>query len=222
MTDRPLPQLSIKEQRDRTISLLCEHYAQDRLDLVEFEARLDVAHRATTAIELTQLLQDLPAPTPPPPSRSEDIFARGADRLREELRDTRTMIAIMGGVERRGHWQPHRRNVVITMMGGAELDFREVQLPPGETELVLICVMGGAEIIVPPDLAVDASGIAIMGGFAQSDPPRSLPAEAPLLRIKGFCLMGGAEIVVRLPGETAKDARHRQREARRDLRRGRE
>jgi predicted membrane protein len=63
-------------------------------------------------------------------------------------------------------------------MGGAELDFREVDLPPGETEVFIICMMGGAEIIVPPDLAVDASGIAIMGGFEHAAPQR-LRADAP-------------------------------------------
>ena len=48
------------------------------------------------------------------------------------IRDSRTFLAFMGGVERRGNWKPARRNVVIAIMGGAELDFREVDLPPGE------------------------------------------------------------------------------------------
>ena len=156
MTDRPLPQLSIKEQRERTVALLCEHYAQDRIELDDFEARLDIAHRATTADELTRLLADLPAQTPPPPAppSSREVLARSGDRLREEIRDSRTLIAIMGG-------------------------------------------------------------------FAHAAPPAGMSPDAAVLRITGLCLMGGVDIVVRLPGETAKDARQRQRDARRELRRGR-
>jgi hypothetical protein len=225
MSDLPVPQLSIKEQRERTVALLCEHYAQDRLELADFEARLDIAHRATTGAELTPLLQDLPtqsAPARPSTQRSsEDMIARASDRLRTEARDTRVLVAIMGGVERSGQWQPRRRNILITFMGGAELDFRDVVLPPGETQVFVACGMGGAEIIVPPDLAVDASGIAIAGGFAHTAPHQAVSPDAPVLRVTGFCIMGGLEITVRLPGETAREAKVRRRAETRELRRGR-
>jgi hypothetical protein len=91
-------------------------------------------------------------------------------------------------------------------------------LPPGQTEFFIFCVMGGAEIIVPPDLAVDASGIAIMGGFQHASAARQANPDAAVLRINGLCLMGGVEILVRYPGESAHDARERQRNERRALR----
>ncbi|HUF49933.1 MAG TPA: DUF1707 domain-containing protein [Longimicrobiales bacterium] len=209
--NRPLPQLGLEQRRERTVALLCDHFAQDRLELGEFEARLDSAHRATAVAELDQLLQDLPAPPVP----AADALARGARALRAHMRDSRTMFAVMGGVERSGAWTPARRTVVITVMGGADLDFREVTLAPGITEVHLFCFMGGARIIVPPGLAVDASGIAIMGGFGHSAPPAAVPPDAPVLRVSGFCLMGGADIEVRLPGESRRDARQRRRSERR-------
>jgi hypothetical protein len=220
MTDN-LPQTTLKLRRDQTIVLLCDHFAQDRLEVEEFEARLDRAHRAATVAELDALLQDLPAITTPAPETSgrdaRDMLARGTRAVAEAVRGSRTLLAIMGGVERKGRWTPARRNVVIAVMGGAALDFREVTLPPGRTDVVIFCMMGGVEIIVPPTLAVDASGVAIMGGFEHS---AALPADpaAPVLRINGLCLMGGVEILVRYPGESAKDARERQREERRALR----
>jgi hypothetical protein len=220
MTDRPLPQVTLKQQREQTIALLCEHFAQDRLEVEEFETRLDRAHRATTAAELEALLQDLPAPAPPAPTPTpaRDALARGTRAVADAVRDSRTLLAFMGGVERRGRWTPARRNIVIAIMGGAALDFREVALPPGQTEVFIFCLMGGAEIIVPPTLAVDASGIAIMGGFEHSSAPPPADPDAPVLRINGFCLMGGVEILCRHPGESAKDARKRQREEQRLLR----
>ena len=62
--------------------------------------------------------------------------------------------------------------------------------------------------------------IAIMGGVdhpAESAPP---DPNAPVLKINGFMLMGGVEINVRNPGESARDAKKRRREEKR-LRRGR-
>jgi hypothetical protein len=221
MTDLPVPQTTVKQHRERTILLLIEHFAQDRLEVEEFESRLDRAHRAATAAELDALLQDLPAPAEPAPTstpRARETLARGTRALADAVRESRTLLAFMGGVERHGRWTPARRNIVIAIMGGASLDFREVTLPPGQTEVFVFCLMGGAEIIVPPNLAVDASGIAIMGGFEHASSPRPADANAPILRINGLCLMGGVEILVRYPGESAKDARERQREERRALR----
>jgi hypothetical protein len=216
--DRPVPQLSLTQHRERTVAALCEAFADDRLELAEFERRLDIAHRSVTAGELAALVNDLPAPQPPPPQPARDTLARGSRAVREAVRDSRTFLAFMGGLERRGNWSPARRNVVIAIMGGAELDFREVDLPAGETEVYLFCMMGGAEIIVPPDLSVDASGIAIMGGFGHASASGVRDLDTPVLRINGFCLMGGVEISVRHPGESPKDARQRQREEQRRLR----
>jgi hypothetical protein len=220
--DQPLPQLSLKERRDRTIKALCNHYAKDRLEIDEFEARLDTAHRARSHEELAALLQDLPAPPPARPATASAAPPRAAARPARQdrgaaaapLRETRTVVAIMSGVERRGAWTPAQRNIVMAFMGGVELDFREVDLPPGTTEISAFCLMGGVSVIVPPDLPVDASGIAIMGGFEHSS-PRPAEPDSPVLRITGFCMMGGVEVQVRLPGETAADARRREREERR-------
>jgi hypothetical protein len=213
--DRPVPQMSLKERRETAIQSLCRHFAEDRLDITEFEARLDLAHRASTTKDLDALLADLQAPAEVRPAAQD--APRRSDLLRETVRDSRTLFAFMGGVERRGQWMPARKNLVIAIMGGAELDFREAEMPAGETEVYIICMMGGAEIIVPPELAVDASGIAIMGGFAHAAAPRRLEPGSAVLRISGLCIMGGVDIHVRHPGESAKQARLRERDETRTL-----
>lgn len=207
----------MKQKRELTIERLCEHFAQDRLELQDFEARLDRAHRATTLPELDELLRDLPAAPagPTPEQQARQAIARSTRAVTEAIRESRTLLAIMGGVERRGRWVPARRNVVIAVMGGAELDFREVDLPPGQTEVVIFCMMGGVEIIVPPGMSVDASGFAVMGGFGHAAARPDPAPDAPTLRINGFCMMGGVDIHVRHPGESAKEARQRERAERR-------
>jgi len=206
--------VALKEHRDRTITALCQHFANDRLTVEEFEQRLDVANRAGAVSDLDALLSDLPATTSPAPAAMPFAAAPTS-----HIRDQQTLVAIMGGVERKGRWQPARSTLVVAVMGGAELDFREVQLPPGETEITLICVMGGAELIVRPDMNIDTGGFAIMGGFAsRHDVQPGHDPNAPVLKINGFALMGGVDLQVRLPGETGRDARHRQRDERRRLR----
>jgi hypothetical protein len=110
-------------------------------------------------------------------------------------------------------------------MGGLSLDFREALLPPGETDVWIFTLMGGAEIIVPPGLTVESDGIAIMGGFEhREDSSITDDPNAPILRLRGLALMGGVEVSIRYPGESVRDAKKRARELRREqrrLRRGR-
>lgn len=224
MADNPVPNpapLVAQSQRERTVVALCDHFARDHLTLEEFERRLDVANRALTVPELDSLLSDLPATTTtsttsaPAPTPGPAMGPAPTSHIR----DQQTLVAVMGGVERRGRWQPARNTLAVCVMGGAMLDFREVQLPPGETEVTVVCIMGGAEIIVPPGMNVDTGGLAFMGGFAhRHDLPPSSDPNAPLLRITGFALMGGVDLQVRNPGESAGDANRRRKDERRRLR----
>ena len=218
MADNPTPApIVLQSQRERTVASLCDHFAKDNLTLEEFERRLDVANRALTVPELDGLLNDLPTTTASVPSAAAPSSAPT-----QHIREQQTLAAIMGGVERRGRWVPAKNTFVICCMGGAQLDFREVELPPGETEVTVVCIMGGAEIITPPGMNVDTGGLAIMGGFAhRHDRPPNNDPNAPVLRITGFALMGGVDLQVRLPGESSGDARRRERDEQRDRRRSR-
>jgi hypothetical protein len=208
----PVP---LQARRDETIAALCEHFSRDHLTLEEFERRLDLAHRVQTVPELTGLTQDLPVLATPPASSLANTTATRA-RVVRHAKDTNHFVAVMGGFERRGQWQPAQKNFCYAFMGGVGLDFREALLPPGETEVTVIAIMGGAEIIVPPGLRVDCQGIAIMGGFDHMEEMTTADANAPTLKINGFALMGGVEITVRQPGESARDASRRRKEERRN------
>ena len=107
-------------------------------------------------------------------------------------------------------------------MGGVDLDFREARMGPGVIELSVFAIIGGVTIIVPPDLQVESDGIGIMGGFECSEEVRAgHDPDAPILKINGLAMMGGVDVKVREPGETALDAWRRRRSARRERRRRR-
>jgi hypothetical protein len=210
---RPSP---LRSRREATVQVLCDEFAKDNLTLEEFERRLDVAHRATALAELDALTADLQVIAPAAPPASQALAARRT-AAPSEIPEEQTMVAIMGGVERRGQWTPARRTQVFALMGGAELDFREARLGPGVTEVTIVCFMGGVEIIVPPGLIVDAGGVAIMGGFEHLAPePVPNNPDAPVLKVNGFVMMGGVEMTERERGETAKEARQRRRRERKE------
>jgi hypothetical protein len=208
-------------ERQRTIDMLCEAFANDELEVEEFERRVETAHRAASADELRKLLSDLPSGGLPvraadaakhPEARPQS----GRVRLhRGEVRDWSFSVGIMGGMSRKGHWVPARHNVAVGVMGGCELDFREAVFPPGVTEVHAVAFWGGIEVIVPPWLSVETSGVGIMGGFEhRQDSPPSDDPDAPVLRISGVAIMGGVEVTVRLVGESSKEARRRRKEER--------
>jgi hypothetical protein len=214
----------LSHTRQVTIDALCEHFANDVMGVEEFERRVDSAHRAATVAELKDLLRDLPGsdlpapvagatkPAPPPQSRSYRISRAGHVKERE------IVVAIMGGASRRGQWAPARKNFAFTLMGGAELDFREAVLGPGVTEVQVFAMWGGIEIIVPPGMNVESHGVGIMGGFDHFTEVAPDP-DAPTLRVTGFACMGGVEITQRYPGESSRDARRRRRVTRKEQRR---
>lgn len=201
----PRPTLLV---RDHVIERLQHAFAHEQLDVDEFERRVTIAHQANVQADIDTLVSDLPAPTglvAPTTTRalvpSRDVKAKGR------------VFTAMGGVERKGTWQVPRRLDVTTIMGGAQLDFREARLPEGEIEVNVKSFMGGVEIIVPPSLAVEASGSSIMGGFQHVDrAPAQIEPGSTVLRITGMVVMGGVNIEMRLPGESSGAARRRRRQ----------
>jgi hypothetical protein len=218
MSERPIrPPATLETSREQTIEALCRYFAHDVLTVAEFEHRVDLAHRARDIGELSALLRDLPELTSPP--STPDPVEQPGPVAALDRPDRGFVVAIMGGATRKGRWIPAERTLAYTIWGGIELDFREAALPPGITELVVCAVMGGIDIIVPPGLAVDSDGVAILGGFDQVGAASSRTSrDAPVLRIRGLSLLGGVTVQVRLPGETAGDARRREKAERRRLR----
>jgi hypothetical protein len=205
--------VALRERREQVIALLSDAFARDLVDVDEFERRLSVAHSTEQLAELEKLVADLAgaAPStalvPAPPSVSPD-----------RVRDSATVMAIMGGAMREGNWVPARKTKIWALMGGVELDFREAQFAAGVTEINIRAMMGGVHIVVPPNLAVEMDGSAIMGGFDSSArAPAHLDPERPLLRVTGLAMMGGVHIETRLPGESERDAHRRRRSERKAL-----
>ena len=78
-------------------------------------------------------------------------------------------------------------------------------MPVNRTVVELFACVGSVLIIVPPDIHVDMNGFGLMGSFDSLRRTADV-ADVPVLRVRGFALMGSATVKVRGLGEPDEDA----------------
>lgn len=180
--------------RDSAAAVVNNALAEGRLTPEEHSVRLDAIFEAKTQAELVPLLDDLPAPRG---IKQELARPRPAD-VETAPRRRRRLVAILSGFSRKGAWHPEPVMSIVTVLGGAELDFRDAVLPSKEVVLRITAVLGGLGIIVPPEMRVVDNTASILGGsdvtgdYAQPPDP-----DAPTLRIEGVCILGGMGVQVK-------------------------
>jgi uncharacterized protein DUF1707 len=191
--------------REQVVQDLGEHFAQDRLSLPEYERRVELAYRADSNDAVRDLLNDL---TPQAPVRlAQPSTVAAADQTRVAARSgskAKNFLAVMSGVVRRGTWTVPARIRAFACMGGIGLDLRHATLSAPVTDIWVFALMGGVEIIVPPDVRLESDGFAIMGGFEdQLKEPASHDPNAPVIRVHGLAIMGGVEARVAESGDAS-------------------
>jgi hypothetical protein len=126
--------------------------------------------------------------------------------------ETQRIVTVFGSNARSGPWEPPERLDVFSVFGGVKLDFREAALYEGVTAVRCFAIFGGIELVVPPDLEVDANGTGFFGGFEHMPAKRGLlsdlgrrlrgeprpvgsPEEDPAqLRVRGWAIFGGVTV----------------------------
>lgn len=166
--------------RERVLEQLRVNTAEGRLTLEEFSDRASALLAARTRSELTPLTADLPAA----PASLSTGGRQG----------TRWTVAVMGAATRRGRWRVDRHTNVVALMGGCTIDLRGAELEGPEIVVNAVAVMGGVDVVVPPGIQVELSGLPIMGGkdLRTHDSPR-IPG-SPVVRVRAFALMGGVSV----------------------------
>lgn len=186
-------------ERERVAETLREAVAEGRLEMDEFEQRLDATFKARTHGELVPLVRDLPAPGGP---EAAAVAGRKGSSANWPARiggapTSSGAFAFWGGFSRKGRWTVGPKFTAFAMWGGGEIDLREAHF--AERDVVIRCftIMGGMQVTVPPDLNVQVNGLGIMGGFGEhsklDEEPEPAP-DAPRVRITGFALMGGVGV----------------------------
>jgi hypothetical protein len=169
-------------ERDATLKILGDHTAVGRLSLDELEERSGRALTVRTRGELTALTSDLPEDTA--------SASAPATALAEAHRRVRKTVAIMGGTSRRGPFRVVGSFSAIAVMGGDNIDLREAEIDGSELTIKVFSVMGAVNIYVPDTVEVELGGFSVLGTNREKGAHRRNPAKAPVIRVRGFNLMG--------------------------------
>lgn len=189
--------------RHRVAEILREAAGEGRLDMDELDQRLEATYAAKVYADLVPITVDLPdsgVPAPVHPPAPPQPQQRAAN-LPIPTTTHETSIAIFGGTTRKGVWMVPVEHTAFAMFGGVDLDLREAQFAEQEVTITANAIMAGIDIIVDEYTHVVVEGVGIMGGFEQArdrvDP--QITPDSPVVRIRGFALMGGVTVTRKGP-----------------------
>lgn len=177
-------------ERDAAVERLSAATGDGRLTLEEFSQRMDLATAARVRGDLDRLVADLPADT----ATARSDVASGTSG------PPSWHLAPIGGLKIRGPWRMDRHVIVVSFVGGAQLDLSQAQLAAPHVMLTKVSLVGGTKVTVPPGIRVEPSGFSLIGGTKIDAGPEPGPG-APTVRIRAFSLIGGIRIRRNAPPE---------------------
>lgn len=179
--------------REQVVTVLSTAYAEGRLSRDEHDERLSQAISAKTFDDLIPITHDLVVVSPPviTPDRATHTYfqVETASPAAEPDR----MVAIFGGVTRKGSWRIRKNTQALAVFGGIDLDLRNAVFENTVVEISGLWCFGGLDIKVPAGMEVRDQVAGIFGGTDVSDLGERQPG-APTLVIKGLALFGGVSV----------------------------
>ncbi len=96
--------VAVRDRREQIIEWLSDQFAKDALEMDEYERRIDLAHQATSAAALEQVVADLGMPAAAPVETATALVPRKVAMPMVARPERKRMFAILGGVDRKGSW----------------------------------------------------------------------------------------------------------------------
>ncbi|OPG14262.1 hypothetical protein B1L11_02890 [Microbispora sp. GKU 823] len=100
-------------------------------------------------------------------------------------------ISLLGGLKRRGPGRMPADTVVLTPVGGADLDLSEAEIAP-VTSVTKISIAGGVRLRVPADVTVEVEGFSLFGG-RHVEPGTPSPS-GRVVRVRNYGVFGGVDV----------------------------
>ncbi|MFG3154059.1 DUF1707 domain-containing protein [Streptomyces sp. NPDC048219] len=177
--------------RDRIADMLREALAEGRLTAEEHAERVEGVLAAKTVGELDVFVRDLPAAhggrdtaAAPAPDRPT-LGAIPADP--EE-----NVVAVFSSAVRRGRRRASRRIHAYAVFGSVEIDLSEALFEHQQVVIKAFSVFGSVEVRVPENVSLRGAGGCVLGSF-EVDSLDSPEAEAPVIYVDGWAVLGSVE-----------------------------
>jgi Domain of unknown function (DUF1707) len=179
--------------REQVATVLSTAYAEGRLTLQEHDERIDQLMAAKTFDDLIPITRDLVIVGTPTPVPAPNVTNRFTIDTTGQQAEPDRMIAIFGGVTRKGRWRVRKNIQSLTLFGGTDLDLRDAIFEAPVVEISGFWCFGGLDIKVPEGIEVRDQTAGIFGGTDVRDIGDPVPG-APTLVIKGVSLFGGVSV----------------------------
>lgn len=190
LEDRP-----IETVREEVIDTLIYNYSHGVISSEAFERRLDQAMASQNHQEIFDLAVDLEK-TKDSDFNSQKERQFNVNYTASDNDETDTIVNIFGGSGRSGQWTVPREIKIITIFGGADIDFTDAIFTTPNVTIKILCVFGGDNIYIPENVNVVSKAFCILGGIDNSAPSIA-SRQAPTLTIEGLVLFGGLDIKIK-------------------------
>ena len=174
--DRP-----VKYLRDKVVDQLKLNLAKNHLEIDEFEQLVNIALSTQSKSELLSLTNDLPT--------KDETEIKNQELELDAYRNKDSLVSILSDLKRKGNWVPPKQLRVVTVLGAAEIDFREVSFDSDLTYISLDCWLGEVNIIVPPGVNVISNVKNIVADIDDRSQRRIKP-DSPTIVIEGEVILG--------------------------------
>jgi Domain of unknown function (DUF1707) len=186
---QPQPMRAGDRDRDAVVQRLQEAFAEGRLDDDEFDRRTRAALTATLDTDLAVLTRDLPQATgqvrPITPARGQRTPGRFA-------------IAYKSSIRRGGRWQVPEQFRTVVYKGSGHIDLRAAELTAPVTTVFAIAYKSRIDVLVPLGVRVELEGFGVSKSWsAEEDLESRLPADAPVVHIRGIGYKGTIDVSTR-------------------------
>jgi hypothetical protein len=172
--------------RDAVVRQLQEAFADGRLDDDEFDLRTRAALTARLSSDLTVLTADLPDAT----GSSTAVAAKPTGPAPGRL-----AVAYKSSIRRGGRWRVPEQFRAIVYKGSGHIDLRAAELTSPSTTLFAIAYKSRIDVLVPLGVRVELDGFGVSKGWsAEEDLESRLPADAPVVHVRGIGYKGTIEV----------------------------
>ena len=178
-------------ERERAADQLRDAAGEGRLTVDELDERLTRCYAAKTVAELAELTVDVVvssrAPVPGSSRAPASVVKPGPG-------GSSTIISILSGSDRSGHWRVAPRLKVISILGGSDIDLTEAEFAAPVTEITVFSLLGGSDIRVPDGVDVQITKFGLLGGNDVNLSDQVPPPDAPVIHLRMLSILGGGDV----------------------------
>jgi hypothetical protein len=190
LEDRPIENI-----REEVIDKLIYNYSHGVISSEAFERRLDQAMASQDHQEIFNLAADLEK-TSDSEFNSQKERQFNVNYAASDNDKTDTIVNIFGGSGRSGQWTVPREIRIMTIFGGADIDFTDAIFTTPNVTIKILCLFGGDNIYVPENINVVSKAFCIFGGI-DNKAPSIASRQAPTLTIEGLVMFGALDIKIK-------------------------